>query len=114
MGIAAPSTGRASPLSEKNFRISRSPPSCSSSTGRKYLQRTPTRHYLEIRLSRARLLLQQTDLSVLDVALACGFVSASHFSKCYREFFGKKPREERMTSVPLRFGKAEPAAASGD
>jgi len=81
---------------------------------RKYLQRTPTRHYLEIRLSRARLLLQQTDLSVLDVALACGFVSASHFSKCYREFFGKKPREERMTSVPLRFGKAEPAAASGD
>ena len=39
---------------------------------------------------------------ILDVALACGFVSASHFSKCYRESFGKKPREERMTSVPLR------------
>lgn len=76
---------------------------------RKYLQRTPTRHYLEIRLNRARLLLQQTDLSVLDVALACGFVSASHFSKCYRESFGKKPREERMTSVPLRPRMAEVA-----
>jgi len=28
--------------------------------------------------------------------LACGFVSASHFSKCYRECFGKPPREERL------------------
>ena len=62
---------------------------------RKYLQRTPTRYYLELRLYRARGLLTQTALSVLDVALACGFVSASHFSKCYREFFHKTPREER-------------------
>ena len=63
---------------------------------RKYLRRTPTRYYLELRLNRARLLLLQTDMSVLEVALACGFVSASHFSKCYREFFGKTPREERL------------------
>jgi transcriptional regulator GlxA family with amidase domain len=62
---------------------------------RRYLQRTPTRYYLELRLYRARGLLTQTALSVLDVALACGFVSASHFSKCYREFFHKTPREER-------------------
>ena len=62
---------------------------------RKYLQRTPTRYYLELRLYRARGLLTQTALSVLDVALACGFVSASHFSKCYRESFHKTPREER-------------------
>jgi transcriptional regulator GlxA family with amidase domain len=64
---------------------------------RKYLGRTPTRYYLELRLNRARLLLLQTDMSVLDVALACGFVSASHFSKCFREFFGRTPREERVT-----------------
>lgn len=63
---------------------------------RKYLNRTPTRYYLELRLHRARALLSQTSLSVLDVALACGFVSASHFSKCYREFFAKTPREERL------------------
>jgi transcriptional regulator GlxA family with amidase domain len=62
---------------------------------RKYLGRTPTRYYLELRLHRARMLLHQTAMSVLDVALACGFVSASHFSKCYREFFAKTPREER-------------------
>jgi transcriptional regulator GlxA family with amidase domain len=34
-------------------------------------------------------------MSIIDVALACGFVSASHFSKCYRDFFGRTPRKER-------------------
>jgi transcriptional regulator GlxA family with amidase domain len=62
---------------------------------RKYLGCTPTRHYLELRLEHARRLLLQTDMSVLDVALACGFVSASHFSKCFRELFGRTPRAER-------------------
>ncbi|MEO3428227.1 GlxA family transcriptional regulator [Pelagibius sp. CAU 1746] len=62
---------------------------------RRYLGRTPTRYYLELRLHRARALLTQTAMSILNVALACGFVSASHFSKCYREFFNKMPREER-------------------
>jgi transcriptional regulator GlxA family with amidase domain len=65
---------------------------------RRYLGRTPTRHYLELRLDRARLLLAQTSLSVLEVATACGFVSASHFSKCYREFFARSPRDERAAS----------------
>jgi transcriptional regulator GlxA family with amidase domain len=65
---------------------------------RKYMGRTPTRYYQELRLQRARTLLKQTSLSVLDIALACGFVSASHFSKCYREFFAKTPREERLQS----------------
>ena len=66
---------------------------------RKYLARTPTQYYLELRLARARNLLVQTSMSVLDVALACGFVSASHFSKCYRECFNKTPREERTTQT---------------
>jgi transcriptional regulator GlxA family with amidase domain len=61
----------------------------------KYLKRSPARFYLELRLSRARLLLLQTKMSIIDVALACGFVSASHFSKCYRDYFGRTPRQER-------------------
>lgn len=65
---------------------------------RKYLGRTPTRYYQELRLLRARTLLSQTSLSILDVALACGFVSASHFSKCYREFYARTPREERQVA----------------
>lgn len=61
----------------------------------KYLGCTPSRYYLEMRLNRARALLQQTFMSVMNVALATGFVSASHFSKSYREFFGHSPREEK-------------------
>ncbi len=66
---------------------------------RKYLNRSPARYYLELRLNKARLLLLQTNMSVIDVALACGFVSASHFSKCYRDFYGRTPRRER--AIPL-------------
>ncbi len=64
----------------------------------KHFSKTPTRYYLEMRLDRARLLLLQTSLSVLGVALACGFVSASHFTKCYRDHFGRTPREERRAA----------------
>jgi len=62
---------------------------------RKYLSTAPTKCYLAMRLSRARFLLRQTSLPILSVALACGFVSASHFSKCYREHFSRTPSEER-------------------
>jgi transcriptional regulator GlxA family with amidase domain len=62
---------------------------------RKYLDTTPTRYYLNLRLARARHLLRQTSMSILSVALACGFISASHFSKCYRECYGRTPRAER-------------------
>ncbi len=66
---------------------------------RKYLNNTPTRYYLMLRLQRARGLLLQTSMSILSVALACGFVSASHFSKCYREYYGKTPRAERSNRL---------------
>lgn len=61
----------------------------------KYLGHSPTRYYLGLRLDRARYLLTQTSLPIIEVALACGFVSASHFSKCHREHFGHTPSEER-------------------
>ena len=67
---------------------------------RKYLGCTPARHYLELRLRRARMLLAQTSMSILDVSIACGFVSASHFSKCYREMFTHTPRRERAPAPP--------------
>lgn len=62
----------------------------------KYLRRSPARYYVELRLRRARLLLLQTNMTIIDIALASGFVSASHFSKCYRDFFGHTPRLERL------------------
>jgi transcriptional regulator GlxA family with amidase domain len=62
---------------------------------RRYLDRSPKRYYMELRLGRARNLLMQTDMSVIEVALACGFASPSHFSKCYRAHYGATPYRER-------------------
>jgi AraC family transcriptional regulator, glycine betaine-responsive activator len=80
---------------------------------RKYLGATPTRYYLNLRLQRARQLLLQTTMSILSVALACGFVSASHFSKCYRECFGKTPRAERAVRHAIPGSVTEDMVAIG-
>lgn len=64
---------------------------------RRYLNRSPKRYYMELRLSKARNLLMQTDMSVINVALACGFASPSHFSKCYRAHYATTPYRERGT-----------------
>ncbi len=61
----------------------------------KYLHCTPSKYYLRLRLFRARQLLKQTSMSIIDIAAACGFISTPHFSKCYREHMGMPPREER-------------------
>ena len=64
---------------------------------RRYLSRSPKRYYMELRLQKARNLLMQTDMSVINVALACGFASPSHFSKCYRAHYQTTPYRERGT-----------------
>lgn len=66
----------------------------------KYLGHSPTRHYLSVRLERARFLLLQTSMPILSVAMACGFVSASHFSKSYSEHFRCTPSAERRGRTP--------------
>ncbi|MGM0585885.1 MAG: GlxA family transcriptional regulator [Pseudomonadota bacterium] len=67
---------------------------------RRYLDRSPKRYYLELRLERARRLLLQTEMSVINVALACGFTSPSHFSKCYRAHYKRTPYRERGVGDP--------------
>ena len=61
----------------------------------RYLNRSPKRYYLEARLARARQLLLNTDLPLIEIAVACGFASSSHFSKCYRERYATSPYRER-------------------
>ncbi len=61
----------------------------------RYLGCPPTRYYLDLRLGRARQLLLQTEMPITDVAIACGFVSPPHFTKCYHDRYGRSPRDER-------------------
>jgi len=57
----------------------------------KYLNCSPKKYYVEMRLEKARHLLIQTDRSVTEIALACGFESPGHFSRVYRAAFGVTP-----------------------
>lgn len=67
----------------------------------RYLSATPSRHYLNLRLSRARQLLDSTNFRVLEIAIACGFESPSHFSKSFRERFGEAPNSVRAFARAL-------------
>jgi AraC family transcriptional regulator, glycine betaine-responsive activator len=66
---------------------------------REHLGMTPTHYYLTLRLRRARELLLQTDMSIMHITMACGFQSACHFSKSYRDAFGTAPTRERRKQV---------------
>ena len=62
---------------------------------RDHLGCVPSAYYLRVRIAKAQHLLCQTTLPVSEVGLACGFASASHFSKVYKDTFGHSPRDER-------------------
>ena len=68
---------------------------------RRHLDCVPKRYYLEMRLRRARELLLQTAMPIMDVTTSCGFKSPPHFSRCYRAQFGYPPSAERRTR-PLK------------
>ncbi|AFL51020.1 transcriptional regulator GlxA family with amidase domain [Sinorhizobium fredii] len=75
----------------------------SSGMSRRRLQRlfqqhlgtTPRSFYRQLRIERAQALLENSTLPVIDVAMASGFVSQSHFTKVYKAFTGCTPQETR-------------------
>jgi transcriptional regulator GlxA family with amidase domain len=77
---------------------------------RRHLGCSPAQHYIRIRLERARGLLRQTTLSVMEVGLACGFTSASHFARTYRAHFRIVPSADRTPEI-ASFNRALPEPA---
>jgi len=61
----------------------------------RHFQRSPARYHRDLRLQRAKALLQYSDMSVMEIGIACGFGSLAHFSRSYRGWSGKPPRAER-------------------
>jgi len=107
IGVRHPKLSRVIQMMEQNIEEPISPATLAHDVGmstrqlerlfRRYLSRSPKRYYMELRLQKARNLLMQTDMSVINVALACGFASPSHFSKCYRAHYDTTPYRERGT-----------------
>ncbi|MGX9354196.1 GlxA family transcriptional regulator [Roseobacteraceae bacterium S113] len=105
IGVRHPKLARVIQMMETNIEEPISPALLAKEVGmstrqlerlfRRYLNRSPKRYYMELRLQKARNLLMQTDMSVINVALACGFASPSHFSKCYRAHYDTTPYRER-------------------
>ncbi|MEH6652193.1 MAG: helix-turn-helix domain-containing protein [Motiliproteus sp.] len=61
-----------------------------------HLDSSPSRYYLELRITHARrLLLQGTD-SIANIAIASGFVSSTHFSHCFKDYFDLSPSQARQ------------------
>ncbi|MGQ9902427.1 MAG: helix-turn-helix domain-containing protein [Fimbriimonadales bacterium] len=63
---------------------------------------SPSEYLTELRLRRAATLLVSTNLSVSEIALEVGYLSLSHFSRVFRDRFGKTPRAFR--SAPTMHG----------
>ncbi|MFT4151207.1 MAG: GlxA family transcriptional regulator [Paracoccaceae bacterium] len=107
IGVRHPKLSQVIQMMEGNIEDPMSPADLAEAVGmstrqlerlfRRYLNRSPKRYYMELRLQKARNLLMQTDMSVINVALACGFASPSHFSKCYRAHYNTTPYRERGT-----------------
>ncbi|HBR63986.1 MAG TPA: AraC family transcriptional regulator [Rhodobacteraceae bacterium] len=105
LGVRHPKLGQVIQMMERNIEEPISPSILAKHVAmstrqlerlfRRYLSRSPKRYYMELRLQKARNLLMQTDMSVINVALACGFASPSHFSKCYRAHYATTPYRER-------------------
>ncbi len=77
------------------------------------LETTPTKYYLQLRLRRARELLLQSQMSITQIAISCGFQSTCHFSKSYRALYGRTPRSERQPQhSPKSFSATPPPKAA--
>ena len=62
-------------------------------------------HYRHLRLERSRELLRQSSATITDIAVACGFSSASHFTRAYRETYDTTPSSDPVSYTHLKDAK---------
>ena len=65
---------------------------------RHHTHMSPQEYYRDLRLRHARLMLMNTITPILEIAVATGFTTHSHFTKCYRQRFGVSPRDDRLNT----------------
>lgn len=60
-----------------------------------FLNASPSGYYMKLRLERSRQLLKDSNLSISEISIICGFNSVPHFSRSYRKQFACSPSEDR-------------------
>jgi len=63
--------------------------------------KTMHRYYLELRLNQARYYIFHTGMPLLQISIASGFSSQSHFSRRYKEFFNSTPSADRHSGETM-------------
>ncbi len=61
----------------------------------RYLKQTPVAFLNQYRLKASCRLLEHTDESITQIALACGFNHPSYYGKCFQECYGCSPNQYR-------------------
>ena len=69
---------------------------------RQHLGAAPSSFYRDLRLARASSLLKQTNLPVSEVAVSCGFQSASHLAKYFARKYDETPLQHRKKGPQQR------------
>ncbi|VFS22637.1 AraC family transcriptional regulator [Enterobacter cancerogenus] len=66
---------------------------------RQSMGQAPHQYVMHRRMEKAKALIQHTAMPLTDIAMACGFNSASHFSNRFRSVLGVTPSQLRATKV---------------
>lgn len=70
-------------MSESNF----------NKTFREQTGISPIKYLINLRIKKAKKFLRNTDFSITDVSMKCGFYSVSHFSSCFMNSVNLSPTE---------------------
>jgi len=105
IGLANPRLRRAIALMDENLDEGISTDTIADDVGvsvrqlerqfRQHLKQSPQRYLTSMRLDRAKRLLVQTDMTIIGISFAAGYSSQTHFSKVFRERFGRTPYQLR-------------------
>jgi AraC family carnitine catabolism transcriptional activator len=71
----------------------------------------PNKYYKNLRLQRARQLIEQTRMSLIEIAFACGFETQSSFSRNYKRTFGMPPNADRTHKAAIQIAQPPPPLA---
>ncbi|MGR5300295.1 helix-turn-helix domain-containing protein [Vibrio alfacsensis] len=68
---------------------------------RQFLNTSPNQYLREVQLNYAtKLLCDENERSVLNIAEECGFADSNYFSKCFKQKFQRSPRSYRKKNRP--------------
>ncbi len=60
---------------------------------KKQISSSPIEYLINLRLKKAKKFLRETNYTITDIAIRCGFYSASHFSSCFMKQLGITPSD---------------------